>query len=125
MATTAPAAKKPAKPRAPPAQPKYIDMITTAISALKDRTGSSRQAILRHICANHKVEAAKAAVQVRLALKAGLAKGVLRNARETGKGAGSFKVVKVENPTVKKATMPKKPTAKKPSAKKPATKNHL
>merc|ERR1712233_123751 len=63
-----------------------------------------RQAILKYICANYKVDAAKAAVQVRLALKRGVAKGSLKMARASGKGAGSYKVVKAEKPKkVKKA----------------------
>ena len=99
-------------------------MIAAAITALKDRSGSSRQAILKYICANYKVDAAKAAVQIRLALKRGVAKGALKMARESGKGAGSYKLVKVVKE--KKA---KKPKAKKPKkvkkvkkAKKPAAK---
>merc|ERR1712054_353729 len=106
----------------PAAHPKYSVMIAAAITALKDRTGSSRQAILKYICANYKVDAAKAAVQVRIALKRGVAKGALKMARASGKGAGSYKVVKVE-----KAKKAKKPKAKKPKkakkvAKKPAAK---
>merc|ERR1712054_104948 len=100
----------------PAAHPKYSVMIAAAITALKDRTGSSRQAILKYICANYKVDAAKAAVQVRMALKRGVAKGALKMARASGKGAGCYKVVKVEKP--KAAKKPKKP-AKKPAAKKP------
>ena len=34
---------------------RYSKMITTALGALKDRSGSSRQAILKYICANYKV----------------------------------------------------------------------
>ena len=117
-------AKKASKPKAPAAHPKYSVMIAAAITSLKDRTGSSRQAILKYICANYKVDAAKAAVQVRLALKRGVAKGALKMARASGKGAGSYKVVKAEKPKkVKKAKKPKaakKPAAKK--AKKPAAK---
>merc|ERR1712079_895707 len=96
-------------------------MIAAAITALKDRTGSSRQAILKYICANYKVDAAKAAVQVRIALKRGVAKGALKMARASGKGAGSYKVVKVEKPKKPKAKKPKKAkkVAKKPAAKKP------
>merc|ERR1712204_88057 len=133
-------------PKAPAAHPKYSVMIATAITTLKDRTGSSRQAILKSIVANNKVDAAKAAVQVRLALKRGVAKGALKMARASGKGAGSYNVVKVEKPKkVKKAKKPKakkvkrakkpaakkakkpkkaakKPAAKKPAAKKPAAK---
>merc|ERR1711937_750325 len=113
-------AKKASKPKAPAAHPKYSVMIAAAITALKDRTGSSRQAILKYICANHKVDAAKAAVQVRLALKRGVAKGALKMARASGKGAGSYKVVKAEKP--KKVKKAKKPKAKKPAAKKAAKK---
>merc|ERR1739846_286530 len=118
-------AKKASKPKAPAAHPKYSVMIAAAITSLKDRTGSSRQAILKYICANYKVDAAKAAVQVRLALKRGVAKGALKMARASGKGAGSYKVVKVEKP--KKVKKAKKPKAKKPkkvkkAAKKPAAK---
>merc|ERR1712135_60049 len=115
-------AKKASKPKAPAAHPKYSVMIAAAITSLKDRTGSSRQAILKYICANYKVDAAKAAVQVRLALKRGVAKGALKMARASGKGAGSYKVVEAEKP--KKVKKAKKPKAKKPkkAAKKPAAK---
>merc|ERR1711933_314586 len=117
---TADAAKKaPAKPKAPAAHPKYSVMIAAAITALKDRTGSSRQAILKYVCANYKVDAAKAGQHLRMALKAGIKKGSLKMAKESGKGAGKFKLVKVEKPK-KKAAPKKKPAAKK--AKKPAAK---
>merc|ERR1711874_327111 len=94
MADAAPApvkkvvkAKKVAKPAA---HPPFKAMILTAIKALKERGGSSRQAILKYVVANNKVDAAKAA----------------------GKGAGKFKAGKVEKP--KKAKKAKKPKAKKP-----------
>merc|ERR1712061_598240 len=109
MPAAAPKAKK-----APAAHPKYSVMIAAAITALKDRTGSSRAAILKHIVANNKVDAAKAATQVRLALKRGVAKGALKMASAKGK-----KVKKVKKPAAKKAA--KKPAAKK-VAKKPAAK---
>merc|ERR1712053_8223 len=85
------------------------------ITALKDRTGSSRQAILKYITANYKVDADRAGQHLRMALRAGLKNGSLKNAKESGKGAGSFKLAKVEKPK-------KKPAAKKPAAKKPAAK---
>merc|ERR1712003_363903 len=131
----APKAKKATKAKAPAAHPKYSVMIAAAIAALKDRTGSSRQAILKYVCANYKVDAAKAGQHLRLALKAGIKKGSLKMAKESGKGAGKFKLVKVEKPkkkpaakkpAAKKAAKPKKPAAKKaakkPAAKKPAAK---
>merc|ERR1711902_139128 len=116
--------KKAAKPKAPAAHPKYSVMIAAAIAALKDRTGSSRQAILKYICANYKVDASKAGQHLRMALKAGIKKGSLKMAKESGKGAGCFKLVKVEKPK-KKVAPKKKPAAKKakkPAAKKPAAK---
>merc|ERR1711992_1587 len=119
MTDAKPAAKKAAKPKAPAAHPKYSVMIAAAIAALKDRTGSSRQAILKYVCANYKVDAAKAGQHLRMALKAGIKKGSLKMAKESGKGAGKFKLVKVEKPK-KKAAPKKKPAAKK--AKKPAAK---
>merc|ERR1712011_8056 len=133
--TKMPAAAAPKKAKAPAAHPKYSVMIAAAIGALKDRTGSSRQAILKYVCANYKVDAAKAGQHLRLALKAGIKKGSLKMAKESGKGAGKFKLVKVEKPkkkpaakkpAAKKAAKPKKAAAKKPAkkaaAKKPAAK---
>merc|ERR1712168_966140 len=68
-------------------------------------------------------KANKAATQVRLALKRGLKKGTLKQAKATGKGAGCFKLVKVEKPKkVKKAKKPAKKAAKKKPAKKAAKK---
>merc|ERR1711881_827212 len=134
MTADAAKTKKVAKPKAPAAHPKYSVMIAAAITALKDRTGSSRQAILKYVCANYKVDAAKAGQHLRMALKAGIKKGTLKMAKESGKGAGCFKLVKVEKPKkAKKAVKPKKPAAKKaakkaaakakkPAAKKPAKK---
>ena len=109
-------------------------MITAAITTLKERTGSSRQAIVKYIKANYKV-GDNADVHVKLALKRGVASGALSQPKGTG-ASGSFKVVKKEapkkkaapkkkptsakKPAAKKAT--KKPAAKKPAAKKPAKK---
>merc|ERR1711994_209315 len=138
-----PKAKKAAKPKVPAAHPPYATMIATAIKALKERNGSSRQAILKYIVANNKVDAAKAQVRVKLALKKmSAAKKVVAGGAAGKKGAGCFKlpaVVKAEKkkpvtkkpkakkvakkPAAKKATKAKKPAAKKPAAKKPAAKN--
>merc|ERR1712088_1207207 len=120
----APKAVKAKKPKAPAAHPKYSVMIAAAIKALKDRTGSSRQAIAKYICANYKVDAAKAGVPLRLALKKGVAAGTLKMGGAAGKkGAGCFKIgekAKVEKKKPKKVVKKKKPAAKK--AKKPAKK---
>merc|ERR1719419_1443700 len=111
--------------KTPAAHPTYSVMIADSIKALKDRTGSSRQAILKYICANYKVDAAKAAVHVRTALKKGVAAETLKMAAAAGKkGAGCYKLGEkakdVKKPKVAKV---KKPVAKKPkAAKKPAAK---
>merc|ERR1711973_55476 len=123
----APKAVKAKKPKAPAAHPKYSVMIAAAIKALKDRSGSSRQAIMKYICANYKVDATKAGVPLKLALKKGVAAGTLKMAGAAGKkGAGSFKIgekAKVEKKKKpKKVVKKKKPAAKKPAAKKPAAK---
>merc|ERR1712088_3104 len=80
----APKVKKAAKPVA---HPPYANMIMAAIKALKDKKGSSRQAILKYVVANNKVAAAAAGK----------------------KGAGSFKLPAKE-PAAKK---PKAKKAKK------------
>ena len=78
-------------------------MIAAAITALKSRTGSSRQAILKYITENYMIDATKAAIQLRLALKRGVATGTINPAKESGKGARCYKVAKIEKPkTVKK-----------------------
>ena len=83
--------------------PTYAVMISSAISTLKDRTGSSRQAITKFVCANYKVDADKAAPHLLRALKKGVQDGVFKMARQSGKGAGSYKLVVKKKPTAKKA----------------------
>merc|ERR1711942_454448 len=81
----------------------HLDMVTEAIVTMKDRTGSSRQAIIRYIVETHKVEASKL-VHVRKAIATGMEKGILKPARPSGKGAGSFRVVKQEKPVARKSS---------------------
>ncbi|KAK6998270.1 histone H1-delta [Biomphalaria glabrata] len=87
-------------------------MIQAAIVALKERGGSSRQAILKYIAANYKVGDNPTAINARLkaALKAGVKAGTLKQSKGTG-AAGSFRLGE------KKAE--KKPKAKKVAVKKP------
>ena len=116
-------------PKKPAEHPKYSDMIKAAIAALKERTGSSRQVIVKYIAANYKV-GDNVDTQVKLALKRMSAKGLLVHTKGVG-ASGSFKLdksvqaaKKVSKPKKKKAAKPKskKPAAKKPKAKKPAAK---
>merc|ERR1712126_90786 len=117
-AAAAPKAVKAKKPAAKPTHPKYSEMIATAVAALKERSGSSRQAILKYIIAHNKGGDEKvAAVHLKLALKRGVASGALKQVKGVG-ASGSFKLVKAEKPAAK----PKKAAAKKPAAKKPAAK---
>ncbi|XP_042857098.1 histone H1-delta-like [Penaeus japonicus] len=115
-------AKKAAKPQ----HPAYAVMIAAAVKALKERSGSSRQAILKYIVAHYKVgDEKKAGVRLKLALKKGVASGALKQVKGAG-ASGSFKLAKEEakpakKPAVKKAAV-KKPAAKKTTAKKPAAK---
>ena len=98
-------------------------MISEAIVALKSRTGSSRAAILKYLIATYKVDAANPAINVRISLKRMVESGALKMARESGKGAGCYRVVKVEKPKKVKAKKPAvKKAAKKPAAKKAAKK---
>merc|ERR1712080_680769 len=109
MKSAAPKTKKPAAPKTkrmpktagPAAHPKYSDMVVTAIQALKSRTGSSRQAILKHVIANNNVNADQASNHVKLAIKKGLDKGILRATKDSGKGAGSFKITEDHKQTMK------------------------
>jgi histone H1/5 len=112
--------KKAAKAKKPAEHPKYIEMIVAAITALKERSGSSRQAILKYIQANYKV-GDNPGVHLKLALKRGVTGGVLTQPKGTG-ASGSFKVAKKAEPAKKKTPAKKKPAAKKPAAKKPAAK---
>merc|ERR1712088_300346 len=114
----APKVKKAVKPAA---HPPYANMIVAAIKALKDKKGSSRQAILKYVVANNKVaDADKAAVRVKLALRKRVdAKKVVPAAAAGKKGAGSFKLPAKE-PAAKKPKAKKAKAAKKPAAKKAA-----
>ncbi|XP_047495807.1 histone H1-delta-like [Penaeus chinensis] len=119
-------------------------MVAAALRALKERNGSSRQAILRFILASFQVGDERAAgVHLKQALRRGVAGGSLQQTKGTG-ASGSFKLSKelkkaalrkdsvkrsaktatkklsaktaTEKPSAKTAT--KKPTTKKATAKK-------
>ena len=93
--------------------PTYAVMIAAAVASLKDRKGSSKQAIGKYICANYKVGPTYNA-HLKMALKRGVESGALVQTKGTG-ASGSFKIAKVEKEA-------KKPAAKKPAAKKAAPK---
>lgn len=105
--------------KAPAAHPKYIDMIVTSVETLKERGGSSRQAITKYIKANYNV-GDNPGPHIKMALKRGVAGGKLLQPKGTG-ASGSFKAVPAKKAVAKKPAA-KKPAAKKPAAKKPASK---
>ena len=129
-ATAAPAApakspkKKASKPKKPSSHPKYSEMIAKALAALKERGGSSRQAILKYIAKNFSVGKDERVINqhLKMALRAGVKNGSLKQSKGTG-ASGSFKLgaekkaakpKKAKKP--KAAKKPKKPKAKKPKA---------
>ena len=115
-AAAKPAKKAPSKPKKAADHPKYIDMIVAAITALKERNGSSRQGIVKYIKANYKV-GDNAEAQIKLNLKRNVVNGGLVQVKGVG-ASGSFKVAKKVPAKVSK----KKVTAKKPASKKAAPK---
>ena len=115
---------KPTKPKglkrkpAVSSHPSFNEMVICAITALKERNGSSRQAISKYIKANNKV-AEGCDTYIKLSLKRLVAKKMLVQVKGTG-ASGSFKVASEAKKIAKPAA--KKPAAKKPAAKKPAAK---
>ena len=104
-------------PKKPMAHPKYIEMVEAAVGSLKERSGSSRQAIEKYIKANYAV-ADNAGVHMKQAIKRGVIGGQLKQVKGTG-ASGSFKLAdKPKKAPKKKALTGKKPAAKK--AKRPA-----
>ena len=115
--------------KTPAEHPKYEEMIKAAIRTLKDRNGSSRQAIEKYVKANYKV-GDTASHHIKTALKKGTANGTFVHTKGVG-ASGSFKLPKEQKkPTKKPAAPSKKPVAKrkkpaattKASTKKPAAK---
>ena len=143
--------KSPAATKKTYSHPPYKSMIKKAVSALNEKGGSSRAAIVKYVSSNYKV-GDKVAVQVKMALKRMILNKELVHASSKTHGAsGSFKLpakepkakkVAVKKPAKKspvkksaakpkttkspkkgKPASPKKPKAtKKPAAKKPAAK---
>lgn len=99
----------PKKPKTTPSHPPVASMVNAAIKNLKERGGSSSQAIKKYIAANNKCDVEKLAPFIKRYLKSAVAKGLLVQTK--GKGAsGSFKL---KEKTAAKAAKPKKATATK------------
>merc|ERR1711963_1334388 len=125
-AAATPKAKKVTKPKKAASHPPYKNMVKAAIVALKEKKGSSRQAIIKYILAYYKIDdAAKVNTRVKIALKNGLKAGTLKSAKGTG-ATGSFRVAEKGTKKAVKKTPKKKPKKKAPAkaktAKSPAKK---
>ena len=109
------AEKAAAKPKtAKAAHPPASQMVLTAITELKERNGSSLQAIKKFIAAKFLVDPKSQAHFIKKYLKSAVESGALVQTKGTG-AAGSFKL-----PVTKKAAAedkPKAPKAKAPKAK--------
>lgn len=101
------------KPKTAPSHPKVSEMVISAITSLKERGGSSLQAIKKHVASNHKVDIERLSPFIKKYLKSAVASGTLVQTK--GKGAtGSFKLSgqkSKESPSTK--TKAKKVTSKK------------
>ncbi|RXG67949.1 Heterochromatin protein 1-binding protein 3 [Armadillidium vulgare] len=115
-AVKAPKEKK-AKKTPAPTHPLYSVMITEAIGALKEKTGSSRHAIVKYIATNYNMNEKTANSRVKLALKREIESGNIKQVKGVG-ASGSFKLAKPDE-----ESKPKKSPAKKPEAKKPVKKS--
>ena len=111
------------KPRVKPSHPRTSEMVSNAIKNLKERGGSSLQAIKKYIAANYKVDAEKLAPFIKKYLKSAVSSGALVQTK--GKGAsGSFKLSATslkEKGAKKPAAGPAKPKKTAPKEKKPKT----
>ena len=126
------------KPRTKPKHPPTAEMVDAAISALKERGGSSVSAIKKYVAVTYKIDIEKSAPFIKKYIKGAVVKGHLLQTK--GRGAsGSFKLstkasevkksavkskkaaVASKPKTIKKQSDGKKPAvAKKTEAKKPA-----
>jgi histone H1/5 len=112
MAMNKGATKKPAD------HPKYSEMVHQALGSLKERGGSSRQAILKYLVKNFKLGTDEATVNthLKMALRAGVKNASLKQSKGSG-ASGSFRLgeeAKKKPKAAKKAKAAKK--VKKPKA---------
>lgn len=113
------------KPRVKPAHPPTAEMVNSAIKSLKERGGSSLQAIKKYLTSNYKIDAEKLAPFIKKYLKGAVTNGQLIQTK--GKGAsGSFKLAAkdlAKSKTKASGSVSKKTTIgdKKPKVKKPST----
>ncbi|XP_055628792.1 histone H1B-like [Toxorhynchites rutilus septentrionalis] len=113
------------KPKKPATHPPVNEMVLAAIKTLKERNGSSLQAIKKYIGANYKCDVAKLSTFIKKSLKSGVEKGSLVQTKGSG-ASGSFKIKSKDKTPAgekkpKKTAAGKKPSGEKKVAKKAAT----
>ncbi len=105
--------KRPVVKKTAATHPPTSEMVNTAITTLKDRKGTSLQAIKKYVASTWKVDPVRFNPIIRRYLKSAVVKGTLKQNK------GSFRMgVKPKVPKKKKAKKPKAKTAKKAKAKK-------
>ena len=94
--------KKTVKAKVVAVHPKYNDMVVAAITSLKERSGSSRSAILKYLAANYKLgnDDKKINVHLKICLRNGVSNGLLKQVKGVG-ASGSFKVAVIPKPVKK------------------------
>lgn len=108
------------KTKKPADHPKYSEMIHQALTNLKERGGSSRQAILKYIAKNFKVGNDEHVINqhLKIALRSGVKNESLKQSKGSG-ASGSFRLgegaKKEKKPVAKKAKKPKAAATKKPA----------
>jgi len=109
------AKKSPAKKAKKPTSnhPKVSEMVIEALLNLRDRKGSSLQAVKKYIAGNFKVDVEKLAPFIRRYIKSAVTDGSLVQTKGTG-ASGSFKLgEKLAPKTAKKPAEPEKKPVKK------------
>ncbi|CAF0720393.1 unnamed protein product [Brachionus calyciflorus] len=85
-------AQKRGKKKAPTrSHPKFIDMVTECLEKLDEKSGLSRQAILKYIVSNFSVDEKNSNQYLKVALKNGVKSGHLKQLKGIG-ASGSFKL---------------------------------
>ncbi|MCP4985742.1 MAG: histone H1/H5 family protein [Colwellia sp.] len=81
--------------RSTPTHPKTSEMVLAAVTALKDRKGTSLSAIKKYLSSTYKVDTDRTAIFIRRYLKKAVTDGVLVQVKGNG-AAGSFKLPSAE-----------------------------
>jgi histone H1/5 len=94
--------------------PKYSEMVHQAVANLKERGGSSRQAILKYIVKNFNVGKDESVVNthLKMALKSGVKNASLKQSKGSG-ASGSFRIGSEAKKPAKKVASKKKTSATK------------